>query len=131
MCAANGNSNSCPFGLIKRMERHVVSTVSGGASITSRFLTLGTSFSISALTGKYSPQRTGVPRIFFFSKTFTFKAFLDKCTAAERPPGPPPTTTTSYLLPFKSRGRLRCIRVKRPVEVIYAFGPVRNHSFDE
>src|SRR2546422_10977850 len=102
MCAANGNSNSCPFGLIKRMERHVVSTDSGGASMTSRFLTLGTSFSISALTGKYSPQRTGVPRIFFFSKTLTFKPFFERWTAAERPPGPPPTITTSYLLPFKS-----------------------------
>src|SRR3989442_1475862 len=81
------------------MERHVVSTASGGASITSRFLTLGRSFSISALTGKYSPHRTGVPRIFFFSKTFTFKPFFDRWTAAERPPGPPPTMTTSYLLP--------------------------------
>src|SRR6267378_8039149 len=106
------------------MERHVVSTVSGGASMTSRFLTLGTSFSISTLIGKYSPHRTGVPRIFFFSKTFTFNPFLDRWTAAERPPGPPPTMTTSYLLPFKSRGHLRGVsHVKCSVEVIYAFGP--------
>src|SRR5712691_5490 len=109
------------------MERHVVSTASGGASITSRFLTLGTSFSISALTGKYSPHLTGVPRIFFFSKTFTFKPFFDKWTAAERPPGPPPTITTSYLLPFKVAGAAPGIgNVKHSVEVIYAFGPVRN-----
>src|SRR2546426_2996478 len=92
------------------MERQVVSTDSGGASITSRFLTLGTSFSISALTGKYSPHLTGVPRIFFFSKTFTFKPFFDRWTAAERPPGPPPTITTSYLLLFKSPALLRCFQ---------------------
>src|SRR6266704_2087659 len=74
--------------------------------MTSRFLTLGRSFSISALTGKYSPHRTGVPRIFFFSKTFTFKPFFDRWTAAERPPGPPPTMTTSYLLPFNCKAQL-------------------------
>src|SRR5437667_12804732 len=94
------------------MERQVVSTDSGGTSITSIFLTRGTSFSISALTGKYSPHLTGVPRIFFFSNTFTFKPFFDRWTAAERPPGPPPTITTSYLLPFKSPALLLCIRLE-------------------
>src|SRR5712691_11883126 len=131
MYAPKGNSNSCPLGLIIRMERHVVSTASGGASITSRFLTLGRSLSISALTGKYSPHRTGVPRILFFSKTFTFKPFFDRWTAAESPPGPPPTMTTSYLLPLKLQRSARGMsNVKRSVEVIYAFGPVHNWSHD-
>src|SRR5690349_14355803 len=124
MWAAKGNSNSRPLGLMRRMERHVVSTDSGGASITSRFLTLGTRFFISDLTGKYSPQRTGVPRIFFFSKTFTLKPFLERWTAAERPPGPPPTTMTSYLLPFKFRPASAGSYTECSVEVIYAFGPV-------
>src|SRR5690348_3161028 len=108
------------------MERHVVSTDSGGASITSRFLTLGTSFSISALTGKYSPHRTGVPRIFFFSNTFTFRPFFDKWTAAERPPGPPPTTTTSYLLPLKSLRYLQCDQSEMFCRSDLCIWPVRN-----
>src|SRR5437899_4491213 len=113
------------------MDRHVVSTASDCVSITSKLLTLGRSVSISALTGEYSPHRTGVPRIFFFSKTFTFKPFFDRWTAAESPPGPPPTMTTSYLLPLKLQRSARGMsNVKRSVEVIYAFGPVRDWSCD-
>ena len=68
--------------------------------------TRGRSLTISSLTGKYSPQRTGFPRSFFFSKTLTFNPFFDRYTAEERPPGPPPTRITSYLLPVKQVNQL-------------------------
>src|SRR5689334_6761617 len=72
----------------------------------SMHLTRGTSLTISSFTGKYSPQRTGFPRIFFFSKTLTFRLFSARCTAGGRPPGPPPTRMTSYLRPDKLMDQL-------------------------
>src|SRR5213080_5157465 len=100
MYASKGNSNSCPRGLTSLIDLHVESIESSGASMMSIHLTRGSSLTISSLTGKYSPQRTGFPRSFFFSKTLTFSPFWDRYTAEERPPGPPPTTITSYLWPL-------------------------------
>src|SRR6266567_2033394 len=106
MYAANGNSNSCPLGLTSLIDLHLESTASSGASMISIHFTRGRSLAISSLTGKYSPQRTGFPRSFFFSKTLTLSPFWDKYTAEERPPGPPPTTITSYLRPVKQIDQL-------------------------
>src|SRR6266487_1144192 len=96
MYAAKGNSNSCPLGLTSLIDLHLESIAASGASIISMHLTRGRRRTISSLTGKYSPHRTGLPRSFFFSKTLTFKPFCDRWTAADRPPGPPPTMITSY-----------------------------------
>src|SRR5213080_3462181 len=121
MYASKGNSNSCPRGLTSLIDLHVESIESSGASMMSIHLTRGSSLTISSLTGKYSPQRTGLPRSFFFSKTLTFSPFWDKYTAEERPPGPPPTTITSYLRPVKQIDQL-LVETDRDGYAIYAFG---------
>src|SRR2546428_14146623 len=72
----------------------------------SMHLTRGSSLAISSFTGKYSPQRTGFPRSFFFSKTFTFRPFSARWTAEDSPPGPPPTTITLSLRPDKREDQL-------------------------
>src|SRR5690348_8206488 len=106
MYASKGNSNSWPRGLTSLIDLHFESIEFSGASIMSIHLTRGRSLTISSFSGKYSPQRTGFPRSFFFSKTLTFRPFSAKWTAAERPPGPPPTTITSYLRPDKLTDQL-------------------------
>src|SRR5437870_13569663 len=92
----------------------------------SMHLTRGSSLAISSFTGKYSPQRTGFPISFFFSKTFTFRPFSARWTAADRPPGPPPTTMTSYLRPDKCADQLLNSIVDWSDDSIQGFGKVEN-----
>src|SRR5437870_12529961 len=126
MYASKGNSNSCPLGLTSLIDLHFESIAFSGESMISMHLTRGSSLAISSLTGKYSPQRTGFPRSFFFSKTLTFRPFSAIWTAAERPPGPPPTTMTSYLRPDKCANQSLNSIVDSGDDTIYGFGKVEN-----
>src|SRR2546422_6896477 len=126
MYASKGNSNSCPLGLTSLMDLHFESIASSGESMISMHLTRGSSLTISSFTGKYSPQRTGFPRSFFFSKTFTFRPFSARWTAEDNPPGPPPTTMTSYLRPDKCADQLLDSIVDSGDDTIYGFGKVEN-----